>query len=89
MDAYVHSALYNSGISSDRMHFVSMTHLHLQIVLANAQRARPGQMWPPRPERAAARLSWRQATATDLWGKKIKRLNLKKNKNHCNMTRVG
>lgn len=55
-----------------------MTHLHLQIALANTQWARPGQMWPSWPKRVAARLSWRRATTTDyverklnVWIKKI------------------
>lgn len=45
-----------------------MTHLHLQIVLANTQWARPGQMRPTWPKAAAARLSWRRATTTNYVG---------------------
>lgn len=48
-----------------------MTHLHLQIVLANTQWARPGQMWPSWPKRAAARLSWRRAATTDYVERKL------------------
>lgn len=62
-----------------------MTHLHLQIVLANTQWARPGQMWPSWPKRAAAKLSWRRAAATDYVERK---LNVWIKKNNCNMTTV-